>query len=126
MTTNQLFSQVIDACPAWRVQTDEHLLDNDEILPNVLMSDLGRLVAGYFTGSTNLEIGPPTETELRAILAILDAALAIGDEATANTVAVSFVEHLWGEPYYEELLPYLGLNTRAEIKRMKPWYQENG
>jgi hypothetical protein len=115
MNCVDLFSWVVDVCPSFAAQVEQHYADNGELLCHILIADLGRLVAGYFTGKTNIVVGPPTEAGLRAILAVLDAGLIDADDDVQNAIAVSFVEHIWIQPYFAELEPMLGPNLSAEV-----------
>jgi hypothetical protein len=121
ISTNELFAQIVEAAPGFRSTVEEHLADYDELLPHVLMADCSRLVASYFTGAPTIASGPPNERELQSVLSVLDRAMIEGDEATQNALAVSFVEHLWLQPYYPALYPFLGANIRAEIERQLAW-----
>lgn len=121
MGTEKLFDRIVEACPSFAAHVQEHIADNGEILPHVLMEDVGRLIGGLFTGSTNLVVGPPTEGEARAVLAVLDDAMASRDDTVENVVAVSFIEHLWLEPYWDRLKPFLGPSLMAEANRQQKW-----
>jgi len=121
MNCVDLISRIVEVCPSFVAQVEEHYADNGELLCHILIADLGRLVAGYFTGKTNIIVGPPTERELRAILAVLDSALIDADENAQNAIAASFVEHIWIEPYFAELEPMLGPNLSAEVVRQRNW-----
>jgi hypothetical protein len=116
-----LFSRIVEVCPSFATQVEEHYADNGEILCHVLIADLGRLVAGYFTGKTSLVVGPPNEAELRGVLAVLDSAFVEADDETQNAIGVSFVEHLWIAPYFANLEPMLGPNLSAEVIRQRNW-----
>jgi hypothetical protein len=122
MNCVDLFSRVVEVCPPFAAQVEEHYADNDELLCHILIADLGRLVAGYFTGKTNIVVGPPTEAGLRAILAVLDSALVDADDDVQNGIAVSLVEHIWIESYFAELEPMLGPNLSAEVNRQRNWH----
>ena len=99
----QLFEKIAEAAPGFRLVMEEHLADNDALLPHVLMADCGRFVASYFTGEKKMAGDPPSADELRGVLAAIDAAMGDGDEPTQNVVSVSFVEQIWLAPYYPVL-----------------------
>jgi len=64
---------------------DEHLADNDELLPHVLFGDMTRYA---------LVLARDGEVdELNRLLGDLDAALGESDDEVANLVWVSFVEN---------------------------------
>lgn len=121
MTPSELFRQIASACPSFAAQIAEHVADHDEILPHVLMGDVRLLVESCLMGSTSLVVGGGSQRELQAVLDVLDRGLQSGDDATQNVVAVSFVEHLWLEPWFERLAPLLGPALSAEIVRQRNW-----
>jgi hypothetical protein len=64
---------------------DEHLADDDELLPHVLFGDVARYA---------LALARDDETDdLNALLSDLDAALGDSDDEVGNLVWVSFVEN---------------------------------
>jgi|SRR5579872_1152705 len=69
----------------------QHVADYDELLPHVLMADIGRLV---LSGSN----------ERRQIVAQLEAAMRNGREDLRNLIGVSFVENLASEEELERAL----------------------
>jgi hypothetical protein len=119
MHYEELFRQIVRAFPSFEVQVENHLNYNDELLPHLLMADVGRAVGSFFTENANLSVGRPTEMELRAVLSVLNAGMVEGDLDTINVVAVSFVEHLWLEPYFASLEPMLGPALRIELERQR-------
>lgn len=119
MNTEDIFAHVVRACPSFEAQVEEHVADNGEVLGHLLMGDVGRLFEGFFTGTTNLPIGQPTDGEVRAVLAVLDQGLADGDENVENMIAVSFVEGLWLQPVWPQLSTMLGPDLTAEAARME-------
>ena len=119
MTSDELFKNIIAVCPSFEAQVTEHIADNDEILGHLLMGDVGRFIESYFTGSSTIEVGPPTEDQVHAVLEVLDRALSTGDAYTQELVALSFVEYLDSEPYFDRLEPMLGSELRAELDRQR-------
>lgn len=124
MSSDELFKNIVAACPPFEAQVAEHIADNDEILGHVLMGDVGRLVESHFTGSSTIAVGPPTEDQVRAVLGVLDQAMLCGDAYTQNVIAVSFVEYLDNEPYFDRLEPMLGPGLRLELERQQKWLPE--
>jgi hypothetical protein len=112
----QFFANIVQAAPAFQQTVDEHLVQHQTLLAHVLMGDCGRFIGSYFTSETTI---PSDPVELRKLLAVIDAALIEGDEETINAIAVSFVEHLWLEPYFPGLQPFLGPGVRDEIDRQR-------
>ena len=122
ISTADLFSRIVAGAPAFAAVLAEHLADNEELLPHVLMADCGRFVASHFVGSTEIVGGVPSEDDVRSVLSVLNTAMTWGDVETRNVIAVSFLEHLWMEPHYAAMSPLLGSALQAEIKRQKRWY----
>ncbi|WP_256796451.1 hypothetical protein [Terrabacter sp. Ter38] len=88
----------------------EHLVDNDELLLHLLMSDLLRLVASTFSE------GRTTVTD--RLLAFVDRCLREGDDKVVNAVCVSFVEGFGAYPDESEaLLSRWPSALRAELGR---------
>ena len=124
MTEAELFQCIVDAAPGFEAVRAEHLRDNfGKLLPHLLMASLLRYVALALGAPDELYglAAPPSEPELSAILAVLDRGLVEGDAAIDNAIAVSFVEYLWGEPYYVQLEPLLGPELRAQVQRQRDW-----
>ena len=119
MSSDELFKNIVAACPPFEAQVAEHIADNGEILGHMLMGDVGRLIESHFTGSSTIAVGPPTEDQVRAVLGVLDQAMLSGDADTQNVVAVSFVECLDSEPHFDMLEPMLGPGLRLELDRQK-------
>jgi hypothetical protein len=120
-----MFSRIVAAVPAFAAVLAEHLADNEELLPHVLMADCGRFLASHFVGTGEAVGGVPSEDDVCGVLSVLNTAMASGDDDTRNVIAVSFLEYLWMEPHYAVMSPLLGSALRAEIKRQKRWYAKS-
>ena len=59
---SQLFEKIAEAAPGFRLAMEEHLADNNTLLPHALMADCGRFVASYFTGEKKIASDPPART----------------------------------------------------------------
>jgi hypothetical protein len=112
MSPAQLFADVERASPSFRRVAAEHVADNGEVLPHVLMADLLRHVGSHFQATG---VARPSRAEVEAVLAILDGAVQSGNEETANVVAVSFCEDIETESFFAELRPLLGLGLRRQL-----------
>lgn len=102
MTPAALFAEIEAASPGFSAVAKEHLRDNGELLPHLLMADLLRYVGAALSV-------PASESEIRVVLAALDAAALCGNAETENVVALSFCENLELEPFFPRLRPLLGL-----------------
>jgi hypothetical protein len=121
VTPERLFDSVMAVAPGFRRVREEHMRDNDALLVHVLMSDLLRYVGSYFTGASTVRAQPPTANEVKAVLQVLDGAIAAGNADVENAIAVSFIEDIEAEPFFGRVSPMLGPNLRAELQRQKAW-----
>ena len=112
MNPTELFSEVESASPSFGRAVAEHVAYYGELLSHVLMADLLRHVGSHFQRGDNA----PSEAEVRATLALLDAAIVSGNEETANAIAVSFCEHIQTEPFFDELWPLLGIHLQEQVR----------
>ena len=112
MTPQVLFQKVGSVAPGFNAVMAEHLEDNGELLPHLLIADLLRYVGSKVGSARGIE-------EVRRILDVLEEAYRSGDPDTENVIAVSFIEDIEREPFYGRLEPLLGPELRAERKRQK-------
>lgn len=88
----------------------QHIADQGEILPHVLMGDITRVVVAASTGSTQANW-------LHDFLQQLEAGMVSGDTDIAELVGVSFVENLSGQnAALRSLVPSMGEMLRKEVK----------
>ena len=112
MTPESLFAKVESVAPGFGAVAKQHIEDNDELLPHVLMADLLRYVGARVSGSAG-------DSEVRAVLDILEAGATSGNAETENVVAVSFCEGIETEPFFPKLRPWLGLALRRIIRQQQ-------
>ena len=105
----ELFEKVVSLSPGFGAIMEEHLKDNDGLLPHLLMSDLLRYIGGKLIHHESRN-----QVEVNNILAVLEGAFTSGNSETENAIAVSFLEHVETEPFYEALAQLLGPALRAE------------
>ena len=112
MTPIDFVSRVRAADPRLDALVDEHLADNDEMLLHLLVADLRRCAEAAHESR---------DFDLRdSVLALMDSALADGDVALDNAVAVSFVEDsAWWEPGKEEYLEAWPSTLTDELNRQR-------
>jgi hypothetical protein len=104
-----LFDAVLRALPAFKPVYDQHLADNHELLPHVLMADLSRLILGACRQARQ---APP---ELEPVLALLERAIDSGDKSLFDLIAGSFIEGVAGEPGLEVLRNHLGPSLLKQL-----------
>ena len=87
----------------------QHITDQGELLPHVLMGAITRLVIA--------NVGCKQAEWLSILLQQLEAGLLSGNGDVAELIAVSFVENLSGEnAAIQTLLPEMGEALRREVK----------
>ncbi len=121
MTADQLFKRITMAAPGFKAVINDHLRDNGELLAHVLMADLLRYIGSHFTRSSTVPAEPPTAAEVQTMLQVLDGAMENANSATENAIAVSFIEGIESEPFFNRLAPLLGPRLRTELERQKAW-----
>jgi hypothetical protein len=104
--------QFVEALPFARTVYEEHMRDNDEVLPHVLMADLRRLFVDL------VEAG--REEDATRFLAGIETLAASPSESIRNVVDVSFIEDLvlgdQGETRaLHKVRPLLGPATAAQV-----------
>jgi hypothetical protein len=88
----------------------QHVADQGELLPHVLMGDITRVVVMASTGREEVDWLPKS-------LQRVENGLASGDEDVAELIGVSFVENLAGEnAAIQSLIPSMGKELRKEVK----------
>ena len=101
-----MIRQTPDLKPAY----DEHLKNNDELLPHVFFGDVTRFVITKIESSENHEM-------IAKLLEYLEEGLQSGDEEIENLIGVSFAENLLGETKTIKLLnPFMGKLLKKEIE----------
>lgn len=88
ISADQFVARLRAEVPEFADQIEEHIADNDELLPHLLLGDLARAcVTAWQTDDSAFN--------LRA-LTVLDEVLAEsdGDDYMGNAISVSFVEHV--------------------------------
>lgn len=108
ITYDNFVKQLLAAAPEISDIHQQHMKDNDEILPHVLLGEVTRFVINAHRNSN---------VELRTrILDFLECAVSSPDDKLQELVVVSFLENLHqaGEDY-EGLKKLLGPNLRKNL-----------
>lgn len=82
----EAMTQFVEALPFTRAVYEEHLRDNDEVLPHVLMADLRRLFVEMVEASR--------EDEVKQFLETVETLASSPADSIRNVVDVSFIEDL--------------------------------
>ena len=111
-TPEQFICQLLKHVPELQRTYDEHLQDNEELLPHVLFGEVSRYVVQQVRANENALTAPVSR-----ILDCLEQGVASGDEQVRNLVSASFVENL---AEYDDVLARLkalmGPNLEKEFK----------
>ncbi len=111
------FPQLLSQVPEFRPFYDEHIADNDELLPHVLMADFTRFLIDAHLRATSEadDVGRWGQLVERS-LALLEDGMGSSDDDLQNAISVSFLEHLeWAEEAYDEIKSLLGPKLREEL-----------
>lgn len=106
--------------PSLRMVFDEHLKQHDEILLHVLMGDVTRfLISKYREVKAGAKDAEGAAQLVRALLAILEAAMASPDDKLQELVSVSFLENLHqAESDYDGIKELLGPALSKELRAL--------
>lgn len=108
MSPSSLYERVVKVAPEFAPVLAEHLVDNGELLPHVLMP---RLLA-FIGARLSVQSGAVDPATLD-ILRLLESEVTGNDAETQNVIVVSFLENLEAESFFNQLYPLLGPNLRA-------------
>lgn len=111
MSAGELFiERLIHAVPELKGAYDEHLADNDMLLPHVLMGDVTRFIVAALSDADNHPI-------VRRVLDYFESELMTGGAESLDLIRSSFVENLLGERIIiNKLKPLMGPDLRREIE----------
>jgi hypothetical protein len=111
-TTISFIDGLLQRVPDLKAVYDEHLSDNETLLPHVFMGDVTRFAIARAGRVRDREA-------LETLLDCLEEGLRLGSEATKELIIVSFVENLIGEQTaLQALKPKMGPALRAEVDRI--------
>lgn len=112
MSTNTAFiEELLRRVPDVKPIYDEHVADNDTLLPHVFLGDVSRFVVA----EANKGLCPAAI----AVLEHLDEGLGIGSEEVKELIVVSFVENLIGETTaLKALNTVMRPRLKAQVKRI--------
>ena len=110
-STATFMEELLRRVPELKPLYDEHLRDNQLLLPHLLMANITRFAIGAG------DLAPRTEST-RALLGCLEAGLSDGNDEVKELIGVSFAENLIGEVEgLERLRPLMGSILRTEVDR---------
>jgi len=113
--SEELLIRLVAAVPGLRPAYEEHVADNDVLLPHVFLADVARYVTRGFESSLGAEAAD--RGGALEILAMLEAAFATGDEGVQELVAISFLENIeWSGASGRRIHAALGAQLRAELR----------
>ncbi len=112
ITIKTLIDRLLEAIPDLRPVYEEHLSDNDGLLPHVFFGDVARFAIANAAA-------PTSTAAISHLLTTLDEALSDADAEVREVILASFVENLAGEAAaLKQLKPKMGLNLRRAFASM--------
>jgi hypothetical protein len=109
-TIASFIEELLRLLPQLKSIYDEHLADNETLLPHVFMGDVTRFVVAEAEKSTSRDV-------LERLLGHLEEGLKNGPEQVKELVVVSFVENLTGETVVlDALKPLMGPYLKKEVE----------
>lgn len=106
--SEQFVHDLVRAVPQLQLLYDEHVDDNEALLPHVFMGDVARF-------AVEKSADPRFRQVLRTLLERLDQGLESDDASIAELVAASFVENLLGE----DITELRGVMSPALLQRVE-------
>jgi hypothetical protein len=104
MSNRELADQLCESSPGLRESRRLHV------------ERYGTLVPHFFMAEVLARVGCCHGAELASILAALEQGLATGDRETRNVVALSFMDDLEQETFFNALRPLLGPHLLAQVQ----------
>jgi hypothetical protein len=115
LTYENFPSELRDRVPGFAHVYDEHVADNDEVLPHVLLGDFVRFL------SQEVELHGPDSEALKQSMPLLERAMASSDPRLQELVAVSFLENLEStDPSFPAIRRLFG----AELEKQYRVYED--
>lgn len=115
------FSGLIDSNYELQKLYKEHILDNDALLPHVLMGDVTLYIMELAILSTTVKNG--TGAELQRILDYFERAFHNSDTQIDNLLAVSFLQNLeQPDPSYSIIKNRLGRQLKQSLSEIEDFY----
>ena len=110
MDERTFVARLLEVVPELRSEYEEHIEDNDELLPHVFMGAVTRFAIAKTVEGRN-------QPALQRLLAFLEEQANSGSDSIRELIGVSFVENLTGEnTALNAMLPMLGPALRKEVK----------
>lgn len=116
--------RLVDAIPDLRDAYEEHVSDNDEVLPHVFFGDVARYLRQACLEYRSSRAAPPSSWQAAEdILRFMEREWVAGPEVVRELIHVSLLENLvTGEDECDELESFLGPELRAALKVIhKAW-----
>ena len=105
-------SDLMKAVPELKLDYDEHLKDNEELLPHAFMGDVTRFALRLAGEADQREV-------LKRLLDRMEWGLRFGDEKSQEMIVDSFVENLMGkEEGIRLMVPLMGPLLRDWVKKV--------
>ncbi len=118
--TERFVHDLVNKIPALRRLLDEHVSDNDALLPHVFMGDLTRFVVQSYKGGYQQESPENDIGDLPCILSHLEQGMMSRNKEVQELVAVSFLENLdESDKSLRDLESMLGPALANELSKLR-------
>ena len=110
--TEAWVANLVSQVPSLARLLDQHVAQNDELLPHVFLGEVTRIVEGAMAS------GPSRVRDVTRILSVMEQGLGSGDPTVVELISVSFLENLDQQASsYQPLRSMMGPLVRNELKR---------
>ncbi len=119
LSYENFFERLRSEVPSFSPIYEEHVKDNDELLPHVLMGELERYIRElYYDG---YKVGNEKKRKiLLDVLGILEKGMLSPDEKLQELISVSFLNCV-GSPDEDEIRALLGPALSQELEAIESW-----
>ncbi len=121
-TINYFIEKMLEKVPDLRNIYQEHLDDNDELLPHVFMADVTRFVLELLENDLQNK-SKTVEDKIFILLELIENALREGNEDVKDVIILSFLENLEQDDFkYSLLKEKLGRESLKNLNKIEVFY----
>lgn len=115
MNNRELVEHLCEVSVPLREARRVHLDSYGTLIPHVFMSEVLKRI-GQCLGAGTAQGIAAHGTEIRGIADALERGMCEGDRETRNVIAISFTGDSELEVFFDDLMPFLGPRTRAQLQ----------
>ena len=118
-TTHTFVGDLLGQVPELQPIFNEHIEDNDELLPHVFMGDVTRFVLSLNASSSSKGMSPVASSQtLLKILDFLEEGMRTGDDNVRELISASFLENLdQFDENYSSLKSHFGRSLLEQLEK---------